>query len=409
MMPFDVARDLAASVEPLPAENRSLNHALGCVLTEPVNAQLDIPHAATSAMDGWALGARVGQSWEMRDEQAEGPATVLPSLGEGEAAAVVTGSPVPAGTVSVLRSEHSRVDGTALHAVDPTPDVIPGRNIRPVAAEARSGEMLCSAGSLLTPQRAAVAAVAGYDTLTVTPRPGVRLVLTGGEVITAGLPSKGQVRDVFGVALPPMIQAMGADVLDAHRLDDDAGALAELFKNTGDRGPSGAELIITTGGTAHSRADVLRPVLEQLGVEILVPSVDMRPGHPALLARFTRTGDSRNSGGTRVYVLGLPGNPLAGFAALTALGQPLIDALRGLKPQSAATTLTAGVALEGARRGVRLLPAQVRQGRVHPVDYVGAHMMRGLGEADVLAVVPPGGQAAGGPVECLAVPGSSQE
>ncbi|WP_258934034.1 molybdopterin-binding protein [Nesterenkonia pannonica] len=68
------------------------------------------------------------------------------------------------------------------------------------------------------------------------------------------------------------------------RLRDDVDAMrAEL-------GSGSEDVLITTGGTAHSRADTLRPALEQLGARIVVDSVDMRPGHPALLARLGSVG-----------------------------------------------------------------------------------------------------------------------
>lgn len=413
-LPFGQARGIAASAAALVPVRRPLAAAIDCILAEPLTAQLNIPHAATSAMDGWAITTGEQRSWRLRADGTDRPRTVLGPLAAGEATAVVTGSPVPEGAHSVLRSEHGHIEqstaqGAVLHADTHTQDLEPGRNIRSEAAEARAGELLCEPGLVLTAPRAAAAAVAGYDELAVIPQPRVRLVLTGGEVITSGLPGRGEVRDVFGLALPGMLGAMGAELVDMHRLDDDATALVSLIEqrfseqrlpergSSGQRGShtDGPELIITTGGTAHSRADVLRPALERLGAEVLVGSVNMRPGHPALLARHGST-----------YVLGLPGNPLAGFVALIVLGEPLIRALRGITPAVSSRILRAGNALRGARSGVRLLPVQIREDEVQPLSHASAHMMRGLADAEALAVVPSGGIAAGGQVECLRVPGS---
>ncbi|RJN31646.1 molybdopterin molybdotransferase MoeA [Nesterenkonia natronophila] len=393
--PFAEARRIAGSAEALPPVRRSLAASIGCVLSEPITAQLNIPHAASSAMDGWAVTPADHPQWRLRSNGAQRPGVVLKPLAAGEAVEVVTGSPVPAGTYSVLRTEHGHIEHSAVHGqqlrADPgTPDLEQGRNIRPEACEAQAGQLLCEPSQVLTPARAATAAVAGYDRLAVTPPPRVRLVLTGGEVITSGVPAPGQVRDVFGLALPAMVSAMGAEIEDVRRTDDDAAALIELI----DSAP--AEVIITTGGTAGSPADVLRPALTHLGAEILIDSVSMRPGHPALLARQGST-----------FVLGLPGNPLAGFAALAVLGDPLIRALRGVTPAVNSRTVMAGSALQGPRAGVRLLPAQIREETVEPLPHTNAHMMRGLADAEVFAVVPAGGLAPGEAVECLEVPGVS--
>ncbi|WP_120005526.1 molybdopterin molybdotransferase MoeA [Nesterenkonia muleiensis] len=413
-LPFGQARSIAASAAALVPVRRPLAVGIGCVLAEPLNAQLNIPHAATSAMDGWAITSGQQRSWWLRADGADRPATVLDPLAAGQAVAVVTGSPVPEGAHSVLRSEHGHIEhseaqGAVLRADPGTPDLEPGRNIRPEAAEARVGELLCEPGQVLTAPRAAAAAVAGYDELTVIPRPRVRLVLTGDEVISSGLPARGQVRDVFGLALPSMLGAMGAELVGVHRLGDDTAGLVSLielrFSEPGlsEQGCSGQrswqtdgpELVITTGGTAHSRADALRPALERLEAEVLVGSVDMRPGHPAMLARHGRT-----------YVLGLPGNPLAGFAALAVLGEPLIRALRGITPAVSSRILRASNALKGARSAVRLLPVHIREDDAQPLSHASSHMMRGLAAADAFAVVPTGGIAAGEQVECLQVPGS---
>lgn len=399
---FAEARNIAASVPALAPVRLPLAEGVGCVLAEVMTAQLDIPHAATSAMDGWAVTSSEQPEWKLRDDGAESPGTLLAPLTAGEAVAVVTGSPVPAGTRSVLRSEHGHVrhpqgehsatQAPMLRAVPDTQDLEQDRNIRPAAAEARTGQTLSEPGSLLTASRAAAAAVAGYDDLTLVPRPQVDLILTGGEVITSGLPAPGQVRDVFGLAIPAMLDSLGAETADSHRLDDDAAALVGLISR------SDSDLIITTGGTAASPADALRPALAHLGADILVDSVQMRPGHPALLARHRGT-----------YVLGLPGNPLAGFAALTALGGPLIRALGGVAPALVSHTLMAGSTLQGPRSGIRLVPVRVHQSTVHPLPHASSHMMRGLAEADALAVVPAGEVAEDEQVECLAVPGSSAD
>ena len=422
MASFDHARRTAASAPALPDQAVPLQDAVGCVLAEPLRAQLNVPHAATSAMDGWAVAAPLpdqgsdGPRWRARPQGAEGPSTLLAPLAADEAVGVVTGSPVPEGTVSVLRSEHARLEDGMLVLAEQTPDLEPGRNIRPVAAEAAAGELILDSGEQLSAAGTAAAAVAGYDTLRVVPRPRVRLILTGSEVVTSGLPGPGQVRDVFGLALPPMLDEVGAQLQSTHRIDDDPAVLRRLMDLEPAAEPA-PDLIITTGGTAASRADTLRPVLTELEAEILIGHVDMRPGHPALLARIPAEqvpAEQRPAEQRGTYVLGLPGNPLAGFAALTVLGVPLIAALAG-RPQLEPLQARAGAEISGAARrgrgGVRLVPARLGAGAdgplVHPLEHAQAHMMRGLAQAEVLAVVPAEGLAAGDQAECLQVPGRS--
>ena len=365
-------------------------------------------------MDGWAIaepeepsgsGQSLGEApaprWRLRSESAESPVLQPSPLRPGEAAEVVTGSPVPTGTVSVLRSEHGIISQGWLEALDSSGDTAPLRNIRGVGIEARAGDQLISAGAVLSPAGAATAAVAGYDCVSVVPQPRVQLVLTGEEIVTQGMPSGGYVRDVFGLALPEMVTSMGAVPVNSRRLGDNVAALAEALEQIARS--SSADLIITSGGTSHSKADSLRPALARIGAEVTLDGVDMRPGHPSLIARLPGTEGP-------VYLLGLPGNPLAGFAGLAALGAPLLDALRGVPATHRTRTLkvTAGSALEGASRGTRLLPVRITTQGAVPAGYSNSHMMRGLANSDALAVVPSGGVAHGQTVQCLEVPGQRQ-
>lgn len=397
MISLPEARRILASLPPLPANDQPVDRAVRAVLAEPVFARTPLPHASTSAMDGWALAAPdqeevpEGPQWRVSRPGAEHPGSQLPPLQPGEAIGVVTGSPVPAGTVSVLRSEHGRLESGLLAPTPGTPDLERGRNIRPAGIEASHGQQLLSAGETLTPVRTALAAVAGYDTVKVHPLPRVEIITTGAEIITSGIPVSGQVRDTFTMSLPPMVAALGGQTQSVTRLDDDVAAAAHRFSS------SSADLIITTGGTAHSRADAVRPALQQCRAEFLVDSVDMRPGHPVLSARLP----------SGTLVLGLPGNPLAGFAALTLLGRPLLRALLGDSDPLAAGVFTAeaGQDLSPARRGHRLLPTLRRGGVLHPTDFSRPHMLRGLARAEAFAVIPPEGVKASTAAECHLIPG----
>ncbi|WP_010523835.1 molybdopterin-binding protein, partial [Nesterenkonia sp. F] len=145
-------------------------------------------------------------------------------------------------------------------------------------------------------------------------------------------------------------------------------------------------LILTTGGTAGSAADALHPALGRLDAEMLVDGIAMRPGHPTVLARL---------GGS--LVLGMPGNPLAGFAALLGLGRVVLDGLAGHEhPEERGLGIDrVAEELPGARRGTRLLPVVRDRTGVVPAGRDGSAMLRGLAAADALAEVPAGGAAAG--------------
>ncbi|WP_369145259.1 molybdopterin molybdotransferase MoeA [Streptomyces sp. R44] len=364
-----------------------LGQTLGRVLAEPLLALTDLPSFDTSAMDGWAVAGP--GPWTVRAETpvlaGHAPAA---ALAEGEAVRIATGAPVPPRTTAVIRSEHSRTArtgaaGLVLHALR---DVAPRQDIRPRGQECRSGDELLPAGTVVTPVVLGLAAAAGYDELAVPVRPRVEVLVLGDELLTAGLPHEGLIRDALGPMLGPWLEALGAEVLATRRIGDDAEELYAAV--TG----SAADLVVTTGGTAAGPVDHLHRVLDKAGATLLVDGVKVRPGHPMLLAAL---------GGHR-HLVGLPGNPLAAVSGLLTLAQPLLAALGGTSPAEGRAPVAEEV--HGHPYDTRLVPV-VRHGeRLVPLRYNGPAMLRGIAVADGMAVVPPGGARSGQELDVLDLP-----
>ncbi|MFG3496143.1 molybdopterin molybdotransferase MoeA [Streptomyces sp. NPDC047928] len=361
-----------------------LDAALGRVLAEPLAALTDLPSFDTSAMDGWAVAGP--GPWRVRDDGSvlagQGAAAPLP---DGEAVRIATGARVPSDTTAVLRSEHSRTDaGGHLYA---RREVVPGQDIRLRGQECRAGDELLRAGTPVTPAVLGLAAAAGYDELLTVVRPRVEVLVLGDELLTAGLPHDGLIRDALGPMLGPWLRALGADVLATRRIGDDAEALHAAV--TG----SEADVVITTGGTAAGPVDHVHPVLHKAGAELLVDGVKVRPGHPMLLARL----DGRR------HLVGLPGNPLAAVSGLLTLAEPLLRGPMRRRDQEP-YRLPVRDEVHGHPQDTRLVPVVHRAGQAVPLHYNGPAMLRGVAAADALAVVPPGGARAGDELETLALP-----
>ncbi|MFI1224097.1 MULTISPECIES: molybdopterin-binding protein [unclassified Streptomyces] len=396
---WDRARVVAARAGrsgPTAVVRLPLDRALGHVLAEALGALTDLPSFDTSAMDGWAVAGPGPWAFEAGAGllAGRGPATALP---DGTAVRIATGARVPPDTTAVIRSEHAHPDEAKglLHARRP---VVTGQDIRPRGQECRSGEQLVPAGTVVTPAVLGLAAAAGYDALPAVPRPRVDILVLGDELLAAGLPHDGLIRDALGPMLGPWLRALGAEVSGPRRLGDDAGALRDALAS------SDADLIVTTGGTASGPVDHVHPVLDALGAELLVDGVAVRPGHPMLLARLPASG--RQDG---PYLVGLPGNPLAAVSGLLTLAEPLLAGIAGRPAQDAYRALV-HAEVHGHPHDTRLVPVVHRAGRpggrdhVAPLRFNGPAMLRGIAAADGLAVVPPGGVRSGTEVEILDLP-----
>ena len=376
---------------PLAAHRLPLERALGHVLAEAVVALTDLPSFDTSAMDGWAVAGPGPWAVRMGEGLLAGRGEGEPLL-DGQAVRIATGARIPAEATAVIRSEHARFDEvkSLLHA---TRAVVPGQDIRPRGQECRSGDQLLPVGTVVTPPVLGLAAAAGYDALVAVPLPRVDVFVLGDELLTAGLPQGGRIRDALGPMLGPWLHSLGAEVSAPQRLGDDAEALRRALTT------SHADLVLTTGGTAAGPVDHVHPVLAEIGAELLVDGVSVRPGHPMLLARLADGGP---------YVVGLPGNPLAAVAGLMTLAEPLLRGIAG-RPAQDSYHPPVREEVRGHPLDTRLIPVVHRADSVMPLHYSGPAMLRGIAAADGLAVVPPGGVRSGAEVEILDLPWTSAE
>jgi molybdopterin molybdotransferase len=341
-------------------------------------------------MDGWAVNG-------------SGPWILFKQgdrLSPDHASTIVTGGLVPPGTHAILRKESGQItrnaDGGLLLALnDQAKHGEPqfGQHIRNGGEDAKARELLIPAGTVLNPAHIALAAVAGHDELEVQAKPGVAIVLTGSEVVTAGLPAPGQVRDTFGPQLGTVISLLGAVPGIPLRIGDSYHDWLSVLENSEVLPGQRPDVTITTGGTGRSGTDHFRTAVAAIGGRLLLDGVAMRPGHPAVLAVLP---DGR-------FVVGLPGNPLAAMMALTTLIEPLLAAL-GNKPLSPVGHVTSGADVDPHAGRTRLIPCRFIHGLAFPASHTGSGMMRGLAWADGVMAVPPGGVQSGEPVPVLPLP-----
>ena len=344
----------------------------GLTLAEPLTTLTDLPAFPTSSVDGWAV--RGDPPWRIVGRVLAGD-RAEPLTDDGTCVEIATGGMVPAGVSAVVRVEDSTLSGDVVVAGEPrrVPDW------REPGEEAKRGEELLTAGTPVTPGVIGLAAACGYDTLPCYPAPRSALLVFGDELLTAGPPGDGRVRDALGPALPSWLRRAGTDVVHvrapvADTLDDHVAAIEEALE-------AGGQVVCTTGGTMHGPVDHLHPALARLGARYVVNTVAVRPGFPMLVARLP--------GGQ--FVAGLPGNPQSTFVALVSLVVPLLAGLTG-RPLPALPPATLGADIPG--RGDFTHLALVRRdpvdGLVYPVPHAGSSMLRGLARSIGFAVVPPG-------------------
>src|SRR5580700_2943337 len=161
----------------------------GQVLAEPVLADRNFPPFPRATRDGYAVRAadlaKLPASLEIVGEVKAGAAEANIKLEEGQAAAIMTGAPVPAGAEAVVMVEYTTGVG---ERVEITKGVSAGENIVPVGAEAKRGDRLLASGMRLDHAAIGVAASAGRARLLVYSKPRIAVLSTGDELVDIDVP-----------------------------------------------------------------------------------------------------------------------------------------------------------------------------------------------------------------------------
>ena len=251
------------------------------VLAEDVMAYHDSPPFDKSAMDGFALkgentfGASQSAPKEFKVIDAIGAGDFSSkTVGENEAIVIATGAPIPEGADAVIMKEYTTTDNDNLTIYS---QVTPGENVSPKSEDIRKGEKILSKNTFIRYQEMGLIASAGYDTVKVFKKPKVLVIITGNELVE---PTKEEIDKA---------KIINSNQFTIKAMIEDSGAIAEITHagDTFDEVRSAVldasedyDVIMTTGGTAISKGDVVLDVVDDLG-EILFHGVAIRPGKPA--------------------------------------------------------------------------------------------------------------------------------
>ncbi len=309
-------RLIGERVHALPGvEEIDLAAADGRVLAASLDAPIDLPPFANSAVDGYAVRfADLAVSGPSELPVAGRAAAGRPFEGEarlGAAARIFTGAAMPAGFDTVFMQED--VETTAAGVRLPQ-GLKRFANMRPAGEDIAAGARAFEAGRRLTPADVALAAALGLTRLTVRARPRVGVFSTGDELAEPGAPlGPGAIYDANRFALAALVARAGAIPVDLGRLPDDRAAIRAGLGQAAAR----CDLLVTSGGVSTGEEDHVRAALEQDGA-LAFWRVAIKPGRPVAMGVI---------GG--VPLIGLPGNPAAAFITFAQIARAVIAALAG--------------------------------------------------------------------------------
>lgn len=367
-------------------EEIPLQESAGRVLAKAICADRDLPPFARAMRDGFAVRSEdVAVASEQNPsvlrivgEIAAGAAE-LPAIREGEAAAIMTGAPAPAGADAVIMAEQTRAVGK--DRVQILRAVKPDDNIAARGSEAQAGTVLLSLGAALDAAAIAVAASAGAAQLKVFRRPRVAVIATGSELVEINAqPAPHQIRNSNSYALAAQAQAAGADPVMLRVAPDERQRLEEIIGE----GLS-HDLLILSGGVSVGKYDLVEQVLGSFGAEFFFTGALIQPGKPVVFGQADTCGKKKP-------FFGLPGNPVSAMVTFQLFVAPFLRALAGRDFASLQFVLARLKAPVRTKPGLtRFLPAVLKgnPAEVELARWQGSGDVAGLAHSNCYLVVPP--------------------
>jgi molybdopterin molybdotransferase len=322
LTPTEAARLILQHVAPLPAARRPLREALDLVLAEDVTSPIDLPGWDNSAMDGYAVRAADVAPATPERKVALAVIETVPAgrfptrpLGPGQATRIFTGAPLPEGADTVVRQEDTEAADSGSVTVVTGRDA--GKNVRHRGEDIRRGAVALTAGTALGPAQLGVLASIAHGQPLVHPPPRVAFVGSGDEIVDLDRSDEilaGQkIATSNSYTLLGMIRHAGGIPLDLGVARDTKESLREHLVAARD-----ADLLVTTAGVSVGEHDFVRDVLTELGCDMKLWRIRMRPGAPLGFGLLGPT-----------PWIGLPGNPVSTMVTFELFVRPAIRRLLG--------------------------------------------------------------------------------
>lgn len=377
LMPMDDAQKIINTcLKTIEIEEIPLEEAYQRVNAQEITSTLNSPPFDRSAMDGYAIQAEdsFGHSptnpFQLRvvDHIGAGQKSDL-KLKSGEAITIATGAPIPAGANAVVMTEYTHEEGDII-AVETS--LAPGENVSPAGEDFNKGDIVLEKGRLLGPAELAIIASAGFDRVSVYKKPRIAVLVTGSELVMPKNELEGaEVINSNHFTIKSMVESCLAVPEMFHSIDN-----AELVEELFEKLLREYDALITTGGTAISKGDVVVDVAQKLG-EVHVHGVSLRPGKPFGFAQVQEK-----------PVFMLSGFPVAAMVQFDVFARDALLRMQGLQRNPLLVHKKAARKIPSTLGRTDYIRARIEGEMVHPLKIKGSGIIRSMVESDSYIIIP---------------------
>lgn len=247
------------------------------VLAEKIVSSHDFPPFDKSTRDGFAINSK-----DTLDISESNPKSfkIIDFIGAGffsgktlsnyEAIEISTEAPIPSGADAIIMKEDVSVNGDEVKLFS---KVSSDDFIYKKGKDIKKREIILQKNTLIDFQEIGLIASAGYNEVEVYKKPKIKLFVTGSELVQPSKTlEKAKIMNSNQFTISSLIKNSGA-IVEVEHIKDDFDSLVDSINQA----TKEFDAIITTGGTAISKKDLIFDVVNSIG-KVLFRGVDIRPG-----------------------------------------------------------------------------------------------------------------------------------
>ena len=361
---------ILSAVPSSPPTEAFLGDALDRFAAADLFATIPIPPFDNSAMDGYAVvaeSARKDTRLKIVGEQPAGISKNL-SLSAGQAVRIFTGAPMPKGADTVVMQEETQREGDFV--LVRTKQISEGDFVRQAGADLAIGQQIIKRGDRLRATTLALLASQGIRSVTVGKRAQVAIVTTGDEVVAPGKKlHTGQIFESNGVMLAALVGKADAKLSMRRHCRDNFDDLCEALRDA-----TQYDAAIISGGVSVGERDFVREALQEIGAEIDLWRVAVKPGKPFLFGKHDQC-----------RIFGLPGNPVSTFVTFLIFVRPVLLQMMGAAEIGLPRArVRLGHEISGDETRPHYFRGELKDGQFKVVGRQESHALFGLARANAL-------------------------
>lgn len=315
MLHFDesLERIEALKIENYQTKKCFLLDSLGYILAEDIIADHNSPAFPTSAMDGYAMMHDDMALKRLKIASINPAGSVLKDeIIGGTCIKTFTGSLMPHGADTLIPIENVKVEGDEILVQE---EVSRGFSVREVGENYAKGQLLIPKGTKIDFPQIGVMSSLNVVNVLVYEKPVVAILSTGSELLALGeeQSNDAQIRSSNNYILEAIVKKYDGVPLQLGCIKDDK----ESIKKEIAAALAQSDIVVTTGGVSVGDFDFVKDVIVELGYEIVLKGVRIKPGQHIVVARKEDT-----------FIVGLPGFAYSSTVTALLYLVPLIEAFQ---------------------------------------------------------------------------------